>query len=274
MAWNYARYIGRVVEAGKAEYPLPMFVNAALIRSFSIADEARMAREPGTPAPSFNAGGPMDDLMDVWRAGAPRLDMLSPDAYGNFAEYCARYARSGNPLFIPESLNGAVGAARVLYAFGRHDAIGFSAMGAVERSNTPDTDLIGSYDLLAQLAPLILQHQGNGAMSAVLLGPDDPPQKVRVGNYTLEAAFMKPRVAPLTQPTPIPPNTFASAIFIAAGPGRVLRGWQRRNPHLFSRTHRVPRGPAWPPWKKAVSQMAAGFPAACWPATAPKREKA
>ena len=30
MAWNYARYIGRVVEAGKAEYPIPMFVNAAL----------------------------------------------------------------------------------------------------------------------------------------------------------------------------------------------------------------------------------------------------
>jgi hypothetical protein len=50
------------------------------------------------------------------------------------------------------------------------------------------------------------------------MGPDDPPQKVRVGNYTLEAAFMKPWVAPLTQPTPIPPNTFASAIFIAAGP--------------------------------------------------------
>ena len=218
MAWNYARYVGRVVEAGKAEYPLPMFVNAALIRSFSIADEAKMTHDPGTPARSFNSGGPMDDLMDVWRAGAPRLDMLAPDAYGNFAEYCARYTRSGNPLFIPESLNMAVGAARVLYAFGRHDAIGFSAMGAVERSNTPDTDLIGSYDLLAQLTPLILEHQGDGAMSAVLLGPDDPPQKVRVGNYTLEAAFMKPRVAPLTQPTPIPPNTFASAIFIAAGP--------------------------------------------------------
>jgi len=30
MAWQYARYIGRVAEAGKAEYPLPMFVNAAL----------------------------------------------------------------------------------------------------------------------------------------------------------------------------------------------------------------------------------------------------
>jgi hypothetical protein len=91
-------------------------------------------------------------------------------------------------------------------------------MGAVERSNLPDTDLIESYNILGQLTPLILQHQGDGTMSAVLMAPDDPPQKVKVGNYILEATFMKPRTAPLTQPTPIPPNTFASAIFIASGP--------------------------------------------------------
>jgi hypothetical protein len=218
MAWNYARYIGRVIEAGKTEYPVPMFVNAALIRNYSIADAVAKKSQPGTPPRPFNSGGPMDDLMDVWRAGAPRLDMLSPDAYGNFAEFCAKYSRSGNPLFIPETLNGAVGSARVLYAFGRHDPIGYSAMGAVERSTAPDSDLIGSYDLIAQLTPLILEHQGNGTMSAVLLGPDDPPQKIQLGNYTLEAAFIKPRVAPLTQPTPIPPNTYAAAIFIAAGP--------------------------------------------------------
>jgi hypothetical protein len=156
--------------------------------------------------------------MDIWKAGAPRLDILGPDAYGNFVEFCAKYTQQGNPLFIPESLNQAVGAGRVLYAIGRYDAIGFSAMGAVERSNDPDTELIGSYDVLGQLAPLILKHQGDGTMSAALLAPDDPPQKIKVGNYTLEATFMKPRVAPLTQPTPIPPNTFASAIFIAAGP--------------------------------------------------------
>ena len=61
--------------------------------------------------------------------------------------------------------------------------------GGVDRLTTPDNDLIGSYDLLTQLAPLILEHQGNGTMSAVLLGPNDPPQKVQVGNYTLEATF-------------------------------------------------------------------------------------
>jgi hypothetical protein len=206
MAWYYARYIGRVVEAGKAELPIPMFVNAAL---YGIGR--------GTQQPA-SGGRPWDLVMDIWKAGAPRLDMLSPDNYGNFVEFCAKYARPDNPLFIPEALNQAVGAGRVLYAVGRHDAIGFSAMGAVERSNLPDTDLIESYNILGQLTPLILQHQGDGAMSAVLMAPDDPPQKIKVGNYILEATFMKPRTAPLTQPTPIPPNTFASAIFIASGP--------------------------------------------------------
>jgi hypothetical protein len=205
MAWYYARYIGRVVEAGKAELPIPMFVNAALYG---------VGRGP-QPA---SGGRPWDLVMDIWKAGAPRLDMLSPDNYGNFVEFCAKYTRPDNPLFIPEALNQAVGAGRVLYAVGRHDAIGFSAMGAVERSNLPDTDLIESYNILGQLTPLILQHQGDGTMSAVLMAPDDPPQKVKVGNYILEATFMKPRTAPLTQPTPIPPNTFASAIFIASGP--------------------------------------------------------
>jgi beta-galactosidase GanA len=32
MAWHFARYAERVAAAGKAEYPLPMYVNAALIR--------------------------------------------------------------------------------------------------------------------------------------------------------------------------------------------------------------------------------------------------
>ena len=32
MAWHFARFTQHVTAAGKAEYPLPMFVNAALIR--------------------------------------------------------------------------------------------------------------------------------------------------------------------------------------------------------------------------------------------------
>jgi len=160
----------------------------------------------------------MPDLMDVWRAGAPRIDIFSPDNATNFVVMCAKYTQSGNPLFIPEEAPGPEGAARSLYAFGRHDAIGYSRMsGGVDRLETPDEDLIGSYDLITQLAPLILEHQGDGTMSAVVLGPNDPPQKVRVGNYTLEAGFVTPRALPGSPPPPEPfPNS--AAIFIATGP--------------------------------------------------------
>ena len=125
----------------------------------------------------------MPDAMDVWRAGAPQIDIFGVDVYGfDFVMMCARYTQSGNPLLIPETVGGLEGAARVLYAFGRHDAIGFSPMaGGIDRRLAPDYDLISGYDLITQLTPLILEHQGNGTMSAVLLQPKDPPQKIHWG---------------------------------------------------------------------------------------------
>jgi len=156
----------------------------------------------------------MPDVMDVWRAGAPRIDLFAPDIYSpDFEAWCAKYTRSGNPLFIPETNGGRGSAVKALYAFGRYDAIGYSPMG-FDRSLTPDNDQIGGYDLITQLAPLIAEHQGKGTMSAVLLGPNDPPQKIQVGNYTLEVAFLAPRVEPPPQGTPL----LSAAIFIATGP--------------------------------------------------------
>jgi hypothetical protein len=216
MAWNFARYVGRVAAAGKAEYPIPMYVNAAPDNF-----ESRNGSQPRRG----QSVSPRDDLMDVWRAGAPRIDILSPDAYADgarFAAFCARYTQSGNPLFIPETGVGPSSATRALYAFGRHDAIGFSPFG-VDR---PDRlgrfpDLTGVYDLLSRMAPLISAHQGNGTMSAVLLGPKDPPQKIQLGNYTLEVAFWPIRYTmPLLMPGEPPPGTApnAAAIFICTGP--------------------------------------------------------
>ena len=205
IAWHYACYTGRVAEAGKAEYPIPMYVN-----SWGEGFPNAGARANGAPKPS---------VIDVWRAGAPKIDMLSPDIYGSdYARMCAEYTRSGNPLFIPETRglppNGLE--ARALYAFGRHDAIGFSPMG-IERPAIPDIELTTAYDVIRQLAPLISEHQGNGTMSAVLLGANDEPQKVRVGNYSLECSFLKPRVLP-GSPQPQPPFPNAAAIFIAVRP--------------------------------------------------------
>ena len=41
--------------------------------------------------------------MDIWQAGAPQIDFLSPDFYNPyFRLYCDLYIRRNNPFFIPE----------------------------------------------------------------------------------------------------------------------------------------------------------------------------
>jgi len=210
MAWNYARYIGRVIEAGKAEYPLPMYVNAAL---YGIGR---------SPQPIASGGRPWDVVMDVWKAGGPAIDILSPDIYSeaDYNAFCARYSQSGNPLFIPETSGGPGDAARAIYAFGGHDAIGFSPF-AIDRWAGNDAELAGVYDFLSRLSPLILQHQGKGTMSAVRLLPNDPPQKVKVGDYTLEASYLVPPVrATLLPPRETMPNS--AAILIQTAPDEYI----------------------------------------------------
>jgi beta-galactosidase GanA len=184
MAWNYARYVGAVAAAGKAEYPIPMYANAWLP-----GDDAAA---PGT----YPCGGPLARVIDVWHAGAPAIDVLAPDLYApNFAEWCARFKRAGNPLFIPETKAGEQGAWAVFYAVGQEDAMGFSPFGidiAAMRSR-PDlpkefsaAPLARSYAMILQLSPLILAHQGLGQMTAFHLTADHPAVTATLNGYAVQ----------------------------------------------------------------------------------------
>jgi beta-galactosidase GanA len=182
MAWHFASYVEAVASAGKRAYPLPMFVNAALVRP---------GRQPG----EYPSAGPLPHLFDVWRAAAPSLDFLAPDIYfPNFVEWARAYAIPGNPLFVPETGRAPDATpANGLYAIGELDAIGFSPF-AIE-SYRPDDALGDAYDVLRQLAPLVLEHQGDDTMIGVRPPVsfdgvvDDTPQSFRMGDYTLHVAF-------------------------------------------------------------------------------------
>ncbi len=209
MAWHFASYVGQIAQKGKAEYPLPMFINSW---GLGFPKEGQKTN-----------GAPMSDVFDVWRAGAPDIDVISPDIYdADFAQSCALYTRSGNPLLIPETRGFPPNdlGTRVLYAFGRYDAIGFSPMG-VERPAKPDPHLVSAYEVIAQLAPIISAHQGDGTMSAVLIGANDKPRIFKVGDYTLEASYLMPRVQP-PAPQPQPPFPNAAAIIIQTGPAEFF----------------------------------------------------
>jgi beta-galactosidase GanA len=120
-AWHIARYCNEIAAAGKAVYPLPVYVNVAL----------RNPLDPGKPG-SYSSGGPTDNMLDVWKSGAPAIDMISPDIYFREHDIVSRvldlYARDDNPLYVSEIGNDQPYARYFFAALGKH-AIGFAPFG-------------------------------------------------------------------------------------------------------------------------------------------------
>ena len=170
MAWYFAKYTNYVAEAGKKEYPLPMYVNAALIRA---------GFKPG----QYPSAGPLPHLLDIWRAAAPKIDIFAPDIYhGIFSEWCRKYDRSNNPLFIPEVSNSQ-SVTNAYYVFARHNAMGYSPFSIENVANPESNQFNKGYDILHQLAPLILEHQGRGTMAGFLLDSIGQTAQIRLGRY-------------------------------------------------------------------------------------------
>ena len=221
MAWRYARYVNQVAAAGQAEYPLPMYVNAWL--------QQRDHAWPGT----YPSGGPLPQVINVWQAGAPAIGILAPDIYvPEFEEVCERYHRCGNPLFIPEARGDGPGAAQAIWVFGRHDAIAYSPFG-IDRFAGADTELAQAYDIIAQVSPLILEHQGKGTMTAVLVDRDGAPQSIRLGNYLIEARNAAHTYGP---PSATPPPERVAGLFISVGPDDYVVVGRAMNVYFTSAT--------------------------------------
>ncbi|MBB6250800.1 DUF5597 domain-containing protein [Nitrospirillum iridis] len=154
-AWHYAQYADAITRAGKAAYPLPMYVNVALNRA---------GKAPG----DYPSGGPLPHLIDVWKTGAPSLDLIAPDIYfPSFSDLAGRYHRADNPLFIPEANNVSAPEvpANAFYAIGDLDALGFSPFSIENAEAKSQAALTEAYSLLRQLTPAILKAQGLGRMA-------------------------------------------------------------------------------------------------------------
>jgi hypothetical protein len=248
MGWNYARYVNRVAEAGKKEYPIPMFVNAWIVQPTD--------NVPG----DYPSGGPQDHMHDIWRAGGPQIDMLCPDIYlPDFVGLTARYSRSGNPLFVPESAGDIRGAANAFYAIGQHRAIGYSQMGidSMARVAVEGPDFFGesarglppvearplpmAYATLGQLATRILEHQSKGTIAAASVNKQNPEMRVDLGDYTLIVTMQRD---PRTYNTV--PDLTGYGIFMLEGPGEYLMAGNNLQVTFTPRTPGPPiAGLAW-----------------------------
>ena len=159
MAWHYACYVEHLAKAARQIHDMPLYVNAAM---------NSRGRKPG----EYPSAGPLAHLADIWKAGAPSIDILAPDIYDTgFKSWTSQYAMplrpqekqrvgdgtSGiggkieNRLFIPESRCCENSGVRALYAFGEHQALGFSPF-AIDQASPKETESVTqAYNLLRQI---------------------------------------------------------------------------------------------------------------------------
>jgi hypothetical protein len=184
MVWNYARYLDVCASTAKAEYSIPMFVNAWLVQPED--------KRPG----DYPSGGPQAHTLDIWRAGAPNIDLLCPDIHLPDCEgISVQYTRNNNTLFVPESGAGEHGAGNAFFVVGKPKSIGYSPFGIERTIANNDKDPISpAYKMLASLAPVILDAQSKGTITSVLLKKDiKESEEIILGNYKLLVELVKNR---------------------------------------------------------------------------------
>ena len=149
-AWYTADYIEQVAAAGKREYPLPLYVNAAL-------------RDPLNPgrAPSYESGGPTDNNIELWKIAAPAISLEAPDIYmSEYAKYMKtieQYKRYKNPLLIPETGSSPEYARYVFAAIGQ-GAIGWSPFGLDFRRHSIPAGGVAAMDM-SEFKPVARQYE-------------------------------------------------------------------------------------------------------------------
>jgi len=176
-AYSFAEHLQYLAKEGKEVYALPTFVNASV---FGVKSRGR----------SLGNGCSIDEFFDIYRAGAPDLDILTPNSYMTQLDLiCQEYSWKGNPILIPES---SVFGARALYVVGEWDAIAFSPFGIDSADTNPDPTakknaemLKESYEVIKQMDPLIQSKLGTDEMRGFLIYNGKDTASVMMGDYKI-----------------------------------------------------------------------------------------
>ena len=199
-AWHQARYIGEIAAAGKQVYNIPMYVNAMLGHPYS---EAGMA---------YNSGGPP---CGCWISGRKRLPPLTCCARistcpaGIITPISARLTPGRTtPSFIPESsFAGPSAALNVIRAAAQYEAVGvccFGAESALDETGSLREDVVDtavSFQMVRNVAPLLLQYHGTGRIHAILQEEFMDQQLILTEGFRIVAHFDIRRRIPDTRET-------------------------------------------------------------------------
>jgi len=187
-AWHVARYIDAIAAAARAVYDVPLYVNVWLGENGF--------RDAGYDYPS---GGAVSDMIPLWKAAAPHVDILAPDIYlpdsDSFRQICAAYSRADNPLLIPECGLRPATARQMFYAIATHKAIGIAPFGidslVDEDGAIVDTGvaLVESFAAARAILSLIPQAQETGRLHAIVQEEGVAEQFIALEGYNALVQF-------------------------------------------------------------------------------------
>lgn len=193
MAHAFASYVGGLAEAGRAVLDVPMYTNAAL----------RHPTAPQKPG-QYASGGPTHNVLDIWKASAPALAMLTPDIYLSKSEdyfaVLAQYQRPDNALFVSETGRRASYPRYFFEVLGR-GGIGFAPFG-VDRApyvSHPDgvkgvhadalDDFASNYALIAGAARQWAQLAFENGIYGAARADDNAPRVLDLGRWRGTVSF-------------------------------------------------------------------------------------
>jgi beta-galactosidase GanA len=196
-SYAIASYIEQLAKAGRAVYDLPMYVNNAL-------------RDPHLNGPTppwkadFASGGPTYDVIGIYKAAAPHLDVAAPDIYmpesSKVNATLQLFKRPDNALMVPE-MGNAAGYARYLYQIIGMGALGVAPFGIdyFEYSNYPlgakytDKRMVEPfakiYDVFAPMQRVWAKWAFEGRTYGVAEGDDRAAQTVAMNGWSAKLSF-------------------------------------------------------------------------------------
>ncbi len=187
-AYSVAHYVNEVAASGKREYPLPLYVNNWL------RDRNTFLR----PGEGYPSGGPTSNMLSIWKATTPSVDIVAPDIYladyPTYQSVCSQYKRVDNPLLIPETGASLAFARDMFYAIGDYSALGvapFGAdhMGVGENLNPAAQPVAANFRLFSRVSSQIPLWQAEGKIHSLVEEEFVSQRLVRFSQYQVLALF-------------------------------------------------------------------------------------
>jgi len=197
-AYATANYIDKVAEAGKKQMALPMYVNNWL-------KSPRAYPVSSIPGVDYPSGGPTYNMLDIWKAAGPHIDVIAPDIHvpgvQGFKNVMQQYTRPDNALFIPETdgygaTRGNDGQGRLEFLALGAGSFGFSPFGIDRVALGPDgkldverQGLAENNRLLVPSGEVVAQLQFQGKMKTAVEEPGLAQIELTFGDWTALVSF-------------------------------------------------------------------------------------